>query len=458
MKNKIKRLICATLAALMLLAAPSLTAMAAGAEAVQNAVAQVASEVPLAASSTASKGRWVKKNGKRYRYNAAGKMIKNKYFKVGAKRYYAKKSGVVISKAGWFTRSDGVKTYARSGGVIKSGVITVKGTMYYVSANGTKKNGHFKAGNYYYLTKNGIIKKGWQNSGSYRYYVKSNGRLATGKTTISGKSYTFNSKGQLKNYNLLTATLNGKVVTAAAETILSQIVMAEVGGFQNKETYKAQAIAAHTYLRYQYANGNKAPVMPAKTPIALVTSAVKTVANIYLTHNGKPALTTYYASSNGKTNPSQDFWYATLPYLQSVSSVYDKYATGYSATKTITRKDFLKIMDNCYPSGYTLPSDPKNWIIIQSRNAQGYVTGKITLGNKQPSVEVFYQTIVGIRSPDFTVTYNKSTDSFVFTTRGYGHGVGMSQWGAYFYNTKEGWNYKKILSHYYPGTTQTSVT
>lgn len=459
MKSSLKRLMCVGLATLMLTASLPLSAMAAGAEAVRDVAIQVpSSNLPLGVQKTASKARWVKKNGKRYRYNASGKMIKNKYFKVGSKLYYAKKNGVVISKAGWFKRSDGEKAYARSKGVIRSGVIKSGKTMYFVDSRGVKKNGHFKSGNYYYLTKSGKITKGWQNRGGYRYYVKSNGRLATGKTTINKKSYTFNSKGQLENYNTLTATLNGRVVTAKAETILAQIVMAEVGGFQNAATYKAQAIAAHSFLRYHYAQGTKAPVMPAKTPIPMVTSAVKSVAHIYLTYNGKPALTTYYASSNGSTNACQDFWSAALPYLQPVSSAYDKNASGFSATKTITRNDFLKMMNRVYGTNkYSLPANPADWIKV-TRNKQGYVKGRVTVGNKTPTVEYFYQSMVGIRSPAFTVKYNPSTDAFTFTTKGYGHGVGMSQWGAYFYATKKGWSYKQILSHYYPGTKRTSVT
>ena len=60
-----------------------------------------------------------------------------------------------------------------------------------------------------------------------------------------------------------------------------------------------------------------------------------------------------------------------------------------------------------------------------------------------------------LRSQCFTVSYDASTDCFLFDVYGYGHGVGMSQWGAVGY-ASNGWSYQQILQHYYPGTSLTT--
>jgi len=107
--------------------------------------------------------------------------------------------------------------------------------------------------------------------------------------------------------------------------------------------------------------------------------------------------------------------------------------------------------------GITLDeSDPEGWFEITDANRGGYVQ-KMTVTD----INGNSQTITGrklrenileyaLKSHAFTFTY--SNGNFIFITNGYGHGVGMSQTGANGYANNEGWSYKDILLHYYPGT------
>ena len=250
-------------------------------------------------------------------------------------------------------------------------------------------------------------------------------------------------------------SFTGKKVTGTRANILSQIVMAEVGGFNNAEVYKAQAVAAHAYIQYYKSLGLTAS-LPMRTPTAAVKNAVSKVANKTLTYKGGKVLASYYASNNGFTNNCKDIWGSDIPYLRSVPSPYDK--TLATRTGTITSADLRNRIIAIYGSDITAGKPEKDWIKITGRNAAGYVTS-VSLCGRTPKVEFFYQTILRhskngssstpIFSPDFTFKY--SNGKWTFTSKGWGHGVGMSQHGAYGM-ALEGKTYNQILLHYYPGT------
>ena len=74
------------------------------------------------------------------------------------------------------------------------------------------------------------------------------------------------------------------------------------------------------------------------------------------------------------------------------------------------------------------------------------------VGNTTTTGRKIRENILGLRSHAFDISYDASSRTFTFTTYGYGHGVGMSQTGSNLY-AKQGWDYKQILTYYYPGTT-----
>lgn len=265
----------------------------------------------------------------------------------------------------------------------------------------------------------------------------------------------------------LTVTMGGQVVTDSAEEILAKIVAREMAVSWNPEALKAQAIATHTFLRYQYSIGNSAPVVSYNSnPPQSVKNAVKEVSNLIMTVNGSPAYTPYFASSAGRTNASTDVWGGYYSHLVSVESKYDYMADKYESIVRYSKADMEQVIRDVI--GVEPTGDPSTWIQILDYTSGGYVGNMSICGQTTYYNRVSNRTtnITGrwmrediltqggsmiMRSASFNVTYDGST--FIFTTYGYGHGVGMSQWGAQLYAQNEGWNYAQILTHYYTGVT-----
>ena len=267
----------------------------------------------------------------------------------------------------------------------------------------------------------------------------------------------------------LTVTMNGKVVTAPASEILAKIVSKEMTGSWNAEALKAQAVATHTYLRYQYASGNSAPAVSGReTPYASVTAAVNQVADKIMTINGKAVYTPYFASSAGRTNAASEVWGGHYSHLVSVESKYDHLANGYKGKVKFSLEDMEEILEDIdiEPSG-----DPEDWFEILNYTSGGYVnemkicgqtkyksSGKSkTINGRRMREDILADGGMVLRSAAFDIEYDADDEEFTFTTYGYGHGAGMSQWGAQLYAQNEGWSYKQILTHYYTGVTIQSV-
>ena len=149
----------------------------------------------------------------------------------------------------------------------------------------------------------------------------------------------------------------------------------------------------------------------------------------------------YHAISSGQTESAKDIFGFESEYLQPVSSAGDVNVSGYLSSKEISADRFGKIM---LEKGVNLDGEPSQWTGIIERTKSGTVT-KIKIGNKTFSgTEI--REIFGLRSADFDIIY--SDDKFIFTVYGYGHGVGMSQYGADSM-AKQGADHKEIIHHYY---------
>lgn len=245
-----------------------------------------------------------------------------------------------------------------------------------------------------------------------------------------------------------------------AADILSQIVMAEMGPAFCDEALRAQTVAAHSYIKY-YNNMGKAPVLPAKTPDDRIKSIVQSVLNVFVCYNGEPISAVYGASTAGRTNDSRDVWGGYLPYLTSVESKYDYLDPNWGVQKIISVSEVQQLVKE--NTGIELSGDPSTWFQILNYNRGGY-NGDMAIGGHTSYVSpssgktikltgnIVRENVLDwkIRSAKFDIGLNG--DNFVFTTYGYGHGVGMSQWGAHYYATQAGYNYQQILTHYYPGT------
>ena len=264
--------------------------------------------------------------------------------------------------------------------------------------------------------------------------------------------------------------MNGQVVSGPAAQILSQIVAIEMTSSWNPEALKAQAVATHTYLKYQYSNGVSAPAVAGRTnPSRKVVDAVSQVSDLIMTVGGRAVYTPYCASAAGRTNPASQVWGTAHSHLVSVESKYDYLSSGYEKTYTIPAEEMKEILDDRIGTDLDLEKADE-WFEIIDYTDGGYVrrmsvdgvkTYISQSGNTRNITGNWFATDIladagrPLRSAAFTISYKDG--NFIIVTKGYGHGVGMSQWGAQLYAQHEGWNYEKILKHYYTGVTIQSV-
>lgn len=261
-------------------------------------------------------------------------------------------------------------------------------------------------------------------------------------------------------------TVNGKAQELALLEVLPQIVENEIGSSAEPEALKAQAVAAHTYIQYYNDRGN-APAVSLKAVYpanqAKMDAAIQAVADKIITVNGKAVYTPYCAASAGKTNSSVDVWGGPLSHLVSVESKYDSQDTkNWGTKKTISVSEVKTLLET--KGGITVSGEPEEWFKVINYTAGGYNKNMSVCGQTQCKISGKTQTITGrvlrenilsLKSAKFDVTVEG--DSFIFTTYGYGHGVGMPQIGANLYAKNEKWSYQKILTHYYTGVTITTL-
>lgn len=180
-------------------------------------------------------------------------------------------------------------------------------------------------------------------------------------------------------------------------------------------------------------------------------SLVDATAGQTLEYEGQTALACYHAISAGHTEASENVWSTALPYLCGVDSVLDLTSPDLTATVTMTSQEVYNALQLAFP-GLQLDGDPVNWFGQPQLTAAGYID-TIPVGPSQLAGPDVRQAL-GLRSACFTVAY--ADGQFTFTTTGYGHGVGMSQYGAYAL-ALTGQTCDAILATYYPGTTLTAA-
>lgn len=215
------------------------------------------------------------------------------------------------------------------------------------------------------------------------------------------------------------------------------------------EAYKAQAVASHSYMEYHRRRTGSYPTMSYTTPHPTTVSLVREVMNELMYYNGAVINASYHAAAGGHTQSAEYIWGSSIPYLVGVVSAYDDYERTY----TITESDFASKL-SAY--GLNPTGDPSGWISLASASYTdgGYVQS-ISVCGSTITGRALREQILGtanLKSPKI-VDIIYSGGSFTFTTRGFGHGAGLSQQGALGYARYEGWDYRQILTHYYTGVT-----
>ncbi len=224
-----------------------------------------------------------------------------------------------------------------------------------------------------------------------------------------------------------------------------QIVMAEIGGGGPEEAIKAHAVATFTYIKR--CNNNLTAYL--KTPVTSdVKAAVRAVIGCVILDDQSDGYiyAVYSAESCGVTAAAEWVWGYENRNLLSVESEYD--------TSTYTLKmdadEFAEQVSDSF--GIDLEGDPGDWIEILSYWEDSDYINKIRLGDTTITARKLRENCLGstvLKSTAFTVSYKSSTDQIIFECEGYGHGVGLSQYGAIDYAENDGWSFKKILLHYY---------
>lgn len=171
-----------------------------------------------------------------------------------------------------------------------------------------------------------------------------------------------------------------------------------------------------------------------------IRKAVNDTSMEYLEYDGNIANTMFFSTSNGYTEDCAVVFSVDVPYLRSVDSKWDRNVnSNFSYTKVFDIKDFYGKLGLEYRS--------KIDIVILDRSKSNRII-KLKINGVEMSARDIYNKL-GIRSTDFDMVQDK--DKVIVSTKGFGHGVGMSQYGA-LGMARDGYNYKEILSHYYNGT------
>jgi stage II sporulation protein D len=253
--------------------------------------------------------------------------------------------------------------------------------------------------------------------------------------------------------------------TMTLENYVKGVLASEMPASFELEALKAQAISARTFiiktlltkniknlplqaditdstLEQVYKNDDELKAMwkndDYEKNLKRVTQAVNETLGLILTYNGEPVDASFFAISNGYTINSEDYWTTSIPYLRSVPSPWDLTSPKLFETKIISIDEVEKEL------GVKIPSNGEIGKVQKSSN--GRVTNIEISGKKFSGREV--REALGLKSTDFV--FKRIGDEIEVTTKGYGHGVGMSQYGANGM-ALEGKNYIDILKYYYQG-------
>jgi stage II sporulation protein D len=243
------------------------------------------------------------------------------------------------------------------------------------------------------------------------------------------------------------------------EDYLVGLINCEISSQWPMEAVKAQAVVARSYAVYQKAMRKNAMFHLESTVIDQVYDGceiedsradrgVKETTGEVLTYNNNVIQAFYHSNCGGHTEAAENVWGYDLPYLKGVDCSYCLSTPAARWEQTIP---IIKIETLLRNNGYQVAG--LRDIKIGSRNRSGRVTelalttgrGHITISAVNLRKAIGYTVI---RSTNFEVRV--AGEDVLFTGIGYGHGVGLCQWGAK-QRAADGFDYREILSYYYPG-------
>ena len=265
-------------------------------------------------------------------------------------------------------------------------------------------------------------------------------------------------------------TESGQVEELTMKEYLWRVVAAEMPAKFELEAMCAQAVCARTYTLWKMGAGvhegadlcdNSACCQAYMTPeeaagrwgsltetyTAHIAAAVANTDGQILTYDGKPIQAVFFSASAPATEDAAAVWGNSLPYLVSVSSPEGEEVPNYHSSVVLTAEQ-VKALVQGSGLGIKLSGDPSGWFRNVSYTASGRVA-ELELGGVTMSGSAV-RSLFGLRSACFEVSEENGT--FTFSVTGYGHGVGMSQYGANAM-AETGSTWQEIVTHYYTGVT-----
>lgn len=261
---------------------------------------------------------------------------------------------------------------------------------------------------------------------------------------------------------------SGLLSNVGIEEYLVGVLAGEMPAEYELEALKAQAVAARTYIMY------KSLSVSEEHPDAVVCSnpahckawlsveecadkwsganaelyaeklrrAVSETSGEYMTYDGAPIEAVFFAVCGGRTEASEDVWGGKRPYLRSVESEGDLSCENLCSEVRVSTESFRDIIMNANPKAEIDISAPS---FSEISRTDGGSTAELTIGGQSFSGTEL-RAMFGLKSANFTLSQDGG--EMVFSVKGNGHGVGMSQYGANFM-ARHGTKYTEILSHYY---------
>ena len=284
-------------------------------------------------------------------------------------------------------------------------------------------------------------------------------------------SQTGEPEGRDRERTLLLLGEDGTVSTLTMEEYLWGVVAAEMPASFHLEALKAQAAAARTYSASRQAGrSGKHPQADLCTDSSCcqayitreeamanwgengeayaekITQAVAETDALGVVYGGKPIQAVFFSSAPGRTADAQAVWGSAVPYLVGVDSPEGDEVPNYRAQLTLSAQEFKDLVLEQYP-GADLSGAPEDWVSGIEYGPSGHAA-TVQVGGMSLTGGAL-RKLLGLRSACFTVSV--SGEELTFHTTGYGHGVGMSQYGANAL-AGEGKDFREILTWYYTGT------
>lgn len=256
-----------------------------------------------------------------------------------------------------------------------------------------------------------------------------------------------------------------KTIDMAVNDYLIGAVASEMPASFHTEALKAQAVACMSYMMWVKCNADNAEYDITSDPAThqgyltqdemkekwgdkyesyygKISDAVSAVQGQYLTYEGEAILALFHAISPGMTQDSDGVWESPLPYIKSAPAPGDTISPDFDSQLSVPCRKIREI--------FSIESQVKDSELIDIfALSDSCFVKEIPLGTKTVSAGDIASKL-GLKSPYFTAEYKEG--NYIFSVKGYGHGLGMSQYSAD-YMARQGSTYDEILAHFYKGTT-----